>query len=77
VDDDLRAEDQVGAPTVEVRVFRDGELVHHQLCEAAEDAERVVEAWSELEGVSFEVDDLSSGHGPAAQLDTDLLLEPE
>jgi hypothetical protein len=77
VDDDVRAEDLGETPTVEVRVFRDGALVHRELCESAEDAQRVVDAWSEGEAVSFEVDDLSCGHGAAAQLEADLVLEPE
>ena len=51
-------------PTMEVRVFQNGRLVHRELCESDEQAALVVEAWSELEGVECEVDDLSSRHGP-------------
>ena len=75
--DDVFAEERGETPTVEVRVFRDGVLVHRELCESAEDADRVVDAWSELEAVSFEVDDLACDHGAAARLDADLVLDPE
>jgi len=51
-------------PTIEVRVFQNGRLVHQELCESEEQAALVVEAWSELEGVACEVDDLSTRHGP-------------
>jgi hypothetical protein len=59
-------------PTVEVRVYRGGRLVHRELCESDEDAALVVERWSEVEGTEFEVDDLSSPHRPDQILD----LEP-
>lgn len=59
-------------PTVEVRVYRDGRLVHRELCESDEDAGLVVEEWSEVEGTGFEVDDLSLRHRPDQILD----LEP-
>ena len=52
------------APTVEVRVFRHGELVHRELCESEEQASLVIEEWSELDGVECEVDDLSVRHRP-------------
>jgi hypothetical protein len=58
-------------PTVEVRVLRDGELVHQELCETADDAALVVEHWSEMEGVECEVDDLSAHHRAGD------VLEPE
>ena len=51
-------------PTIEVRVWRQGELVHTELCESEEQASLVVEEWQELEGVSCEVDDLSIRHRP-------------
>jgi hypothetical protein len=52
------------APTVEVRVFRHGELVHTELCESDEQAALVVEEWAEHDGVTCEVDDLSIRHRP-------------
>jgi hypothetical protein len=58
-------------PTVEVRVFRHGELVHTELCESDEQAALVVEEWAELDGVDCEVDDLSIHHRP------DDILGPE
>ncbi len=52
------------APTVEVRVWRHGQLVHQELCESDEQAALVIEAWEELDGIECEVDDLSVRHQP-------------
>ena len=51
-------------PTVEVRVWRHGELVHTELCESEEQASLILEEWQELDGVRCEVDDLSVSHHP-------------
>ena len=51
-------------PSVEVRVFRHGALVHREWCETEEQASFVVGRWSELEGVECEVDDLTVRHRP-------------
>ena len=59
------------APTIEVRVFRHGELIHRELCESEEEASIVIDAWAELDGVTCEVDDLSVHHQPGE------ILEPE
>lgn len=59
------------SPTIEVRVFRGGELVHTELCESDEEAVLVVEEWSERDGVRCEVDDLTIKHKPGD------VLEPE
>lgn len=59
------------APTMVVRVFRNGELVSEELCESEEDALVVVESWQEQEGVRCEVDDLTVRHRPGD------ILEPE
>jgi hypothetical protein len=58
-------------PTIEVRVFRHGELVHRELCESEEQASLVIDEWSELDGIECEVDDLSVHHEPGE------ILEPE
>ena len=58
------------SPVVEVRVYRHGVLTLRQLCEGVEEAAAVVDAWSELDGVECEVDDLSVKHRP------DEILEP-
>jgi hypothetical protein len=58
------------APTVEVTVYRDGELIHRELCESELEAESVVERWKEVDGTEFQVDDLAVHHRP-----TDI-LEP-
>lgn len=58
-------------PMIEVRVFRNGELIHRELCESEEQASDLIEAWGELSGTTFEVDDLSVHHGGGE------ILEPE
>jgi hypothetical protein len=58
-------------PTIEVRVFRHGELIERQLCESDEEAAALVEQWSEIEDVTCLVDDLSFHHTPSD------VLEPE
>lgn len=45
--------------TVEVRVFRNGELVRTELCESEEQAALAVEPWTDVEGVRCEVGDVS------------------
>lgn len=52
------------SPTVEVRVYRDDDLIHRELCESAEIAAAIVASWSDVEGVRCEINDLSSRHGP-------------
>ena len=64
-------EERGETPTVEVRVFRHGELIHTALCESEEQASLVVDEWAELEGVECEVEDLSVHHRPGD------VLEPE
>lgn len=64
-------EERDEAPTIEVRVFRHGELVHQERCESEEQASLVVDEWAELDGVECEVDDLSVHHQPGE------ILEPE
>jgi len=58
-------------PTIEVSVFRHGELVTRELCESEADAELVLATWAEIEGVTCQVDDLSYHHRPGD------VLEPE
>lgn len=64
-------EERDEAPTIEVRVFRHGELVDQERCESEEQASLVVDEWAELDGVECEVDDLSVHHQPGE------ILEPE
>jgi hypothetical protein len=69
--DDLEAMEYGGeAPTVEVRMYRDGTMIHRELCESTEAAADIVELWSEVEGVECVVDDLSVEHR------TGQILEP-
>jgi len=44
--------------TIEVRVYRDGDLVHRELCGSMEQAWLVIDDWAEMGGVSCEVGDL-------------------
>lgn len=52
-------EERDEVPTIEVRVFRHGELVHEERCESEEQAALVVDEWSDLDGVECEVGELS------------------
>ena len=52
-----------GAPTIEVRIYRNGQLLVRGLVETEEDAAAVVEQWSD-ENVYVLVDDLSAQHPP-------------
>ena len=56
-------------PRLEVRILRDGVVVQRELCETAEDADAVVEAWADTEGVVVEVEDLTRNGGAAGVLD--------
>jgi hypothetical protein len=56
-------------PTLEVRVLRDGVLVKRELCETDDEANAVVDAWSEVEGVVCQVEDLTRSDAPAGVLD--------
>lgn len=64
-------EERDEAPTIEVRVFRHGELVHQERCESEEQASLVVDEWAELDGVECEVDDLSVHHQPGEILEAE------
>lgn len=56
-------------PTLEVRIYRDGALVQRELCESDEEANSVVDAWSEVEGIRFEIEDLARSTGAGGVLD--------
>lgn len=60
-----------GAPTIEVRIYRDGQLLVRELVETEEEAARVVEQWSDVENVYVLVDDLSTHHAPGEILAPD------
>ncbi len=49
-------------PTIEVTVFRHGEVVHRELCETEAEAAAVADRWGEMDGVECQVDDLSVHH---------------
>lgn len=56
-------------PTLEVRILREGVVVHRELCETDEEASAVADAWSDTEGVAVEVTDLSRSGESAGVLD--------
>ena len=68
---ELPPQDQGETPTVVVRVYRDGRLLLEEPCESEDEASLVVEEWSERDGVTCEVDDLSVQHR------TEDILAPE
>jgi hypothetical protein len=57
---DLRPEDFGETPTLELRVYRRGVLVHRELCASEAEAAALVEVWEEEPGTECEVDDLSA-----------------
>lgn len=62
-----------GAPTIEVRIYRNSQLLVRELVESEEDAAAVVEQWSDTENVYVLVDDLSAHHVPGDILAPDEL----
>ena len=52
------------SPTIEVRAYQNGVLVHSEFCESEEQASLIVDEWSEHPGTTCEVDDLSIRHRP-------------
>ena len=69
----MTGEFDTGAPTLQVSVYEDGELVARVPCESAEEAAGIVSAWEERVGIECEVEDLAVHHGP----DDVLAPEPE
>ncbi len=55
--------DTDGPPRLEVRAFRHGRLIHQERCESEDQALLVVDAWSDVEDVECEIEDLS--HRPS------------
>jgi hypothetical protein len=56
-------------PTLEVRILRDGVLVQRELCESGEQADAVVDRWSDVEGVVVEIEDLVRDRAAVGVLD--------
>ena len=56
---DIRPEDLGLTSTVEVRVYRSGDLVTTELCETAAEAAAHVAVWEEQPGITCEVRDLT------------------
>ena len=53
-----------GAPSIEVRVYRDGDVIARELCESEDEANLIVDRYGDEPGVSFEVEDLTSDRWP-------------
>ena len=69
---DVRFVDVGETPTLTVRVYRDGVLLHSELCESEADAAAAVETWEQEANITCEV-----GHLSAERHDVeDLELEP-
>lgn len=58
---EVRPEELGETPTLEVLVYRNGELIHREFCESEDEAADVVATWEESPGVECVVDDVS-GH---------------
>ncbi len=65
------------SPRIEVRVYRHGELVQRELCDTEEEATRVVDAWSEIDDVTCEVDGIATQHHPGEVLEPETAVLPE
>jgi len=56
-------------PTLEVRIMRDGVVVQRELVESDDDANAIMDAWSDVDGVDVRVEDLSRTAAPGGVLD--------
>jgi hypothetical protein len=58
-------------PTIEMRVYRYGQLIFSQLCGSEEETAEAVSGWEAVAGVVCEVDDLTDGsrHGHCIETD--------
>jgi hypothetical protein len=63
-------------PTLEVRVFRNGDVAHRELCESEEQAAIVIEAWAEVDGTTCEVRGLSNSEIDADATELDFATPP-
>jgi hypothetical protein len=64
------APDDLGVtPSIEVTVYRDGAVIHRELCETDAEASEVAEEWSELDNVECQIDDLTVRHQPTDVLE--------
>jgi hypothetical protein len=61
--------DEGGA--VEVVVYRDGTVIHRELCESEDEAAMIVATWDEMPGVRCVVSDLSEAERGPEDLEVD------
>ncbi len=59
-------QDPSDTPITEVVVWRDGTVVHRELCESEQEAADIIAHWEELAGVVCEVVDLVTGRDEGA-----------
>jgi hypothetical protein len=70
--------DELGvSPTIEVSVYRDGAVVHRELCETEREASVVVDQWNETGTVECRIDDLSVQHRPTDVLEPTEAVLPD
>lgn len=53
-------------PTLDVRVVRDGVIVHRELCETTEQASALAKQWGDIEDTTIEIVDLVAPDPSAA-----------
>jgi hypothetical protein len=66
-----------GTPTIEVRVYRHGEIMRRELCESEAEVEQVLAAWAEFDDAFCQVDDLSYHHRPGDVLEPEPAVLPD
>ena len=73
---EVRPQDVGETPTIEVRIYRRGELIHREFCDSEEQAALAVAEWEDVEDVECEVDDLSPHHPGAEPVDHEPVEPP-
>jgi hypothetical protein len=53
-----------GSPTIELRVYSGSRLLIRELCESEEDAQALVDQWSDVGNLFVIADGLGTAHGP-------------
>ncbi len=52
--------EQEETPMLDVRVIRNGTVVHHEFCEAVSQVNDVTREWGDVEGTTIDIVDLTS-----------------
>ncbi len=64
-------------PMLDVRVLRDGVIVHRELCETTEQANALAQQWGDVEGTTIEIVDLVASDPSAAADEIELYDDDE